>query len=109
VQRLRQAGFAGMYFLFPGVPRAVREKALKCVPLRCAALDEAIVSTAVMRDLVPDADEHLAWLQAQAPCDEAMAARLARSPAYPPQKLLDFYGSTSGVEHYVQALLDGGQ
>lgn len=111
VQRLRHASFAGMYFLMPGVPRSVREKALACTPARCATLTEGLIATAALRDLAPNAAEDLEWLQAQGPCDAVAAARFARGPAQPLETLFESYAGETGVEHAMLALLsvDGGQ
>ncbi|MEW6434957.1 MAG: hypothetical protein AB1730_25940 [Myxococcota bacterium] len=110
VQQLRGVAFAGMYFLFPVVKRAVREKALACLPMRCVGLTEAIGSTAALRNVVPAAREHLDWLLAQSPCDPLQAQRLARGPGASIDELIDNYsGDGVGVEKWMQRLLDGGR
>lgn len=107
--RLRHSAFAGMYFLYPGVPRAVREKALACIPTRCAALMEAIGAAASLRQLLPEAQLDLAWLQAQSPCDPELAARAARSPPITRDVITqNFMGGPAGIEPSMQSLTDGG-
>lgn len=108
VAQLRGVAWAGMYFLFPGVKREVREKALACLPMRCVGLMEAIGSTAALRDVVPNAQEHLDWLRAQSPCDPLQAQRMARGPAVPLDQLIESYAGDTGVEKWMQRLLDGG-
>ena len=109
VSQLRGVAFAGMYFLFPGVKREVREKALACTPMRCVDLMEAIGSTAALRNVVPDAQGHLDWLRAQSPCDPLQAERMARGPAVPIDELVENYsGDGAGVEKWMRRLLDGG-
>lgn len=106
--RLRNSAFAGLYLLYPGVPRAVKEKALKCIPMRCAALIEGIGVTASLRHLVPGAQEELDWLLTQTPCDSALAARAARSPPITREVLgMNFNGDASLLRS-LQSLTDGG-
>jgi hypothetical protein len=105
--RMRHAAFAGMYFLYPGVPRAVREKALACNPARCSALMEAIGVTAALRDVV-SVDDELQWLRAQAPCDPLQADRLAKGPALPARLLAENWSGDTGLEPSLRHLLDGG-
>ncbi len=107
--RLRHSTFAGMYFLYPGVPRAVREKALKCIPLRCGALTEAIGAAAALRQLVPGTQQDVDWLLAQRPCDPELAARAARSPPATRDFLSrNLVGEPAGIEPSLQSLTDGG-
>lgn len=109
VTQLRGVAFSGMYFLFPGVKREVREKALACLPMRCVGLTEAIGSTAALRNVVPDAQAHLDWLLAQSPCDPLQAQRMARGPGVSIDELVDNYsGDSVGVEKWMQRLLDAG-
>lgn len=108
IQGFRHAAFAGMYFLYPGVLRSVREKALKCIPTRCAALNEAIAAAAAMRHVAQGAQEQLDWLQAQEPCDPKLAERMARGPADAAGKLMDTFTANPGVEYHMAFLLDGG-
>lgn len=107
--RLRHSAFAGTYFLYPGVPRAVREKALKCVPMRCAALIEAIGAAASLRQLAPDAQQDIDWLLAQRPCDPELASRAARSaPVTRDFITQNFMGGPAGIEPSMQSMTDGG-
>jgi len=76
----RRTTFASMYFLYPGVPRSVREKAIACSAARCSAITEALGISAGARQLVPEAQENLEWLLSQHPCDGALADSIARSP-----------------------------
>ncbi len=76
----RRTVFAGMYFLYPGVPKAVRQKALTCAASRCSAMTEAIAINAAARATLPEAQEGLEWLLGQHPCDAELAARIAKSP-----------------------------
>lgn len=107
--RQRHALFAGVYFLYPGVPRAVRERALGCIPTRCSALQEAVTMVSAMREAAPEAPDVLDWLLAQAPCDPALAARMARAPPLPVEQMRDLVnGRVSDVEAAMRLLLDGG-
>ncbi len=89
-QTLRRVAFASFYFLAPGVPRAVKEKALACSSTRCSGLMEAIGQHAAWRDAAPDLMGDADWLMAQSPCDPALARRLANGP---PATLVDLAGS----------------
>lgn len=106
--RARHASLGGTYFLYPGVPRAVREKALKCVPTRCSSLLEGIGVTASFRALVPSAQQDLDWLLAQKPCDDALARRLTNVPPVKPELLEQMLGSEGGIVKSMAALTDGG-
>lgn len=109
VQRLRQSAFAGLYFLYPGVPRAVRLKALACIPSRCAALTEAIGATAALRDFLPGTEAELQWLLAQEPCDRDQATRLSRGRALSLAELAEIYPAEGPpIERWLSALTDGG-
>jgi hypothetical protein len=114
VSSLRFATFGGMFLLYPGVPRAVKEKALKCMPVRCSALSEAIAFTASVRDLVDDAAGDIEWLQQQSPCDPALARTVGRSPPIDPQRLGLIIPErlmgpgVSGIADSLRSLLDGG-
>lgn len=103
----RHATLGGPFFLYPGVPRAVREKALKCIPTRCAALLETIGVTASFSALVPSTREDLAWLLEQKPCDEALARRLTRSPPVAPEILRQLQ-DMGGIKRAMEGLTDGG-
>jgi hypothetical protein len=92
-QDARRAEFSSMYFLMPGVPKAVKEKALGCGVPRCAMLTEAIGATASLRDVAPATDEDLGWLLAQRPCDEGLAMRLSKGA---PMKVGDLASSFTG-------------
>jgi hypothetical protein len=78
-QAYRRAAFAGMYFLLPGVPKRVREKAVTCSAARCTALNEALSMTSSVRAALPEAQETLDWLMSQSPCDSALAERISKS------------------------------
>lgn len=106
--RLRHSAFAGMYLLYPGVPRAVKEKALKCVPMRCAALLEAIGAAASVRQIVPGMQQEIEWLQGQSPCDSQVATQAANSPPATREILTQNYMSERGLVSSMQSLTDGG-
>jgi len=108
VLQMRHTGFASMYFLYPGVPRAVRTRALACMPIRCTALTESIGATAAMRELVPNAEDDLQWLLAQAPCDPVQAERLSRGPPLDAAMLRQSFSGEGGLERAMRELLDGG-
>ncbi len=109
VQLLRRTGHIGMRMLYPGVPRAVKEKALACNPvMRCSTLIEGMAVTASMRDLVPDAAGDLDWLAAQSPCDPALAELVRKSPAAPAPTLQNYFKDTEGIEEHLCELLGGG-
>ncbi len=80
---------AGRQFLLPGVPTAVRQRALACAPSPCVALTEATGITASLREVVPGAAAHLAWLEAQPGCESASRRRLAKTAPYSPRGLED--------------------
>jgi hypothetical protein len=106
--RARQAGFAGMYLLYPGVPKAVREKALKCMPMRCTALMEGLGAAAALTQLVPSAQEDVEWLQSQSACDPELAKWVARSPPVTKEMALQSFSSERNLEIAMRALTDGG-
>ena len=87
-QRLRSADFAARDFLIPGVPKDVREKALKCAPIKCTALMEALGATTMVSDIVPGTQEHVQWLLAQSPCDPALAGMMSKFRPLPPTEVL---------------------
>ena len=76
----RRTTFASMYFLYPGVPKSVREKAIACSASRCSAITEALSISASARAAAPEAQENLEWLMEQHPCDVALAESISRSP-----------------------------
>ncbi len=104
----RHAAFAGMYFLYPGVARAVREKALKCVPSRCSALVEAIGASSSLAGLVPSATGDVEWLLAQAPCDPALAAQAAKAPPITAALAMQNFNGERSLEKSMRQLTDGG-
>jgi hypothetical protein len=106
--RLRHSAFAGMYLLYPGVPRAVKEKALKCIPMRCAALVEAIGAAASMKQIVPGMQQEIDWLRAQSPCDAETATRAANSPPATREILQQNYMSDLSLMNSLNSLTDGG-
>ncbi len=106
--RLRHSAFAGMYLLYPGVPRAVKEKALKCIPMRCAALVEAIGAAASMKQIVPGMQQEIDWLRAQSPCDTEVATRAANSPPATREILQQNYMSDISLMNSLHSLTDGG-
>ncbi len=107
LERLRQSTFASHFFLFPGVPKEVREKALACARVRCVAVTEALGMAAGTRDLEPDAADDLEWLSAQPGCDRALAQQYARKTTSLPQDL-QLPTSTSDLSHWMKLLTDGG-
>jgi hypothetical protein len=104
-QAARRVSFASPYFLFPGVPRAVREKALACAPVKCSLLMEALGAHTALRDFVPDAQEGIDWVLAQHPCDPGLAAKAATGKALDPETIMKMWGSSPGAERIVP---DGG-
>ncbi len=106
--RTRHASFVGMYMLYPGVPRAVREKALKCIPTRCAALMEGIGAAASLSQLVPDAQKDVDWLLAQSPCDVELAKRVSRSPPVSSEMIRQNFTGDQGLERSLRSMTDGG-
>jgi hypothetical protein len=105
--RIRFSTFAALYFLYPGVPRPVREKALACTPARCAALNEGLGAAASFREVEPTAPDDLDWLLAQPGCESELAQRVARGPPAPASVLASL-GENAGVEHFMRLLTDGG-
>jgi hypothetical protein len=106
--RLRHSAFAGMYLLYPGVPRAVKEKALKCIPMRCSALVEAIGAAASMRQLVPGMQQEIDWLRSQSPCDAEVATQAANSPPATREILTQNYMRDAKLLNALQSMTDGG-
>ncbi len=94
-QAYRRTTYAGMYFLMPGVSKAVRERAIACSAARCPAINEALGVSAAARDALPEARESLDWLLAQSPCDAVLAERIANSPSATDEALQQqFEGAT---------------
>lgn len=87
--RVRAAAFAGTYLLYPGVPNEVRTKALGCIPMRCAALQEALGVAASLRAVRPSTEADANWLREQQPCDAASADLLLRAPPLEASRLVD--------------------
>jgi hypothetical protein len=108
VLRIRLSAFAAVYFLYPGVPRSVREKALACAPARCAALNEGLGAAASLREVEPAALDDLDWLLAQPGCERELAQRVARGPAAASSLAQAALGENAGVEHFMRLLTDGG-
>lgn len=109
-QQRRHAAFAGLDFLLPGVDRAVRAKALKCIPNRCSALMESLGTASALKGIVPGLDDHVQWLREQATCDPAMVELTTRLKPMHPGDLLDSLGERS-LDDSMQKLLealDGG-
>ncbi|MBL8924257.1 MAG: hypothetical protein JNJ54_35740 [Myxococcaceae bacterium] len=88
-RQVRAAGLAGVRLLYPGVPEDVRSKALGCIPMRCAALNEAIGFSAGLVQLRPASADDVKWLARQQPCDAALAGLLSRTPPIDPESLRD--------------------
>jgi hypothetical protein len=105
VQRIRQSSFSSIFFLYPGVAKEVREKALACTPARCSAITEAVGMAAAMRGLEPGAADDLDWLRSQPGCDQALAERIARGT-----KTLhpDALPTSNDLAHWMRLLTDGG-
>jgi hypothetical protein len=83
----RRTTFASMYFLFPGVPKAVREKAIACSAARCSAITEALGISGGARNVVPEAQENFDWLMKQSPCDSALADSIDKSASVTSEQL----------------------
>jgi len=98
---------SSIYFLFPGVPKAVREKALGCSPVKCTMLMEGLGAHVALRDFVPDAQEGTDWLMAQHPCDPALAAKALRGEPSSLDTLLKLYDGP-GAERIVPPADGGG-
>ena len=107
VQTIRHSARAGMYFLFPGVSREVKQKALKCIPARCAALTEAIGASASMRPALANTDD-IDWLLAQEPCDLTLATSLSRGRPLPLTAVAEGFEGQLPLEQWMKALTDGG-
>jgi hypothetical protein len=96
----RKVQFGSTWFLYPGVPRAVREKALACAPARCTALMEALAAAVAFQEFVPAARDDIDWLLAQQPCDGPLAEKAARAAPESPEKLAAFYTDNIGAQQY---------
>lgn len=92
--RVRAAAFAGTSLLYPGVPNEVRTKALACIPMRCAALQEALGVAASLRHVRPSSEADAKWLREQQPCDPASADLLLRAPPLEASRLVDLKHGT---------------
>lgn len=103
--QVRAAAFAGTYLLYPGVPNEVRAKALACIPMRCAALQEALGVAASLRAVRPVSEADAKWLREQQPCDAASADLLLSAPPLEAARLADVrLGSDQGLGHWMKAL-----
>jgi hypothetical protein len=108
VLRIRYSSFAAVYFVYPGVSRAVREKALACTPARCSTVNEGLGAAASLRTIEPTAVDDLDWLRSQPGCEHELAERIARGPPAAPALVLGALGENAGVEHFMRLLTDGG-
>lgn len=103
--RVRAAAFAGTYLLYPGVPNEVRAKALECVPMRCAALQEALAVAASLRGVRPSSEADARWLRDQQPCDASSADLLLHAPSLEAARLTDLrLGGDQGLTRWMKAL-----
>lgn len=100
--QVRAAAFAGTYLLYPGVPNEVRTKALGCIPMRCAALQEALGVAASLREVRPSSEADAKWLREQQPCDAASADLLLRAPPLEASRLVDL--KHGGLSEWMKAL-----
>ncbi len=105
-QSYRRAAFAGMYFMWPGVPKAVREKALECGAAKCSAITEGLGMNAGLRAMLPEARETLDWLLQQKPCDQTLAEKIARSPPASPGTVAQQLGDMPSIDDLLNP--DGG-
>lgn len=94
--RVRAAAFAGTYLLYPGVPNEVRTRALACIPMRCAALQEALGVAASLRAVRPSSEADAKWLREQQPCDAASADLLLQAPPLEASRLGDLKDGALG-------------
>lgn len=103
--QVRAAAFAGAFLLYPGVPNEVRAKALECIPMRCAALQEALGVSASLRAVRPTGEADAKWLREQQPCDVASADLLLTAPPLEAARLADVrLGGDQGLAHWMNAL-----
>jgi hypothetical protein len=100
-RQVRAAGLAGLRLLYPGVPDDVRAKALGCIPMRCAALNEAIGFSSGLTQLRPASADDVKWLTRQQPCDGALAGLLSRAPPIDPRSLRDSLPPVAGLEEFL--------
>jgi uncharacterized protein YcbX len=98
VVQLRRLALSSPSYLYPGVPREVREKALACSVTRCATLMEAIGFSATVRNAGPEANEALEWLLAQQPCDPALANKISVGPPASLEDLSQVAQEPSGID-----------
>ena len=90
--RYRRVANAAPNFFWPGVPAAVRDRALACsTPARCASLSEALST----RDVV--GSQGIAWLSAQGACDRGLTDRILRARPLQLEEQLDFFGTNFGI------------
>ena len=94
-QDFRKTALAAMRFAWPGVPKAVREKALACSNARCSTITEALSISAESRAVLPEAQETFDWLMSQKQCDAQLAQNIARSPGSTAEKLAPMFESGS--------------
>ncbi len=97
---VRRAGLAAPYFLYPGVPREVQQKALGCGLTRCSQLLEALGAAAMFRDFVPDAEAQLAWLVAQRPCDLRLAEKIRSGPPPSLETMVESFTPGPGADRW---------
>ncbi|MBL9036977.1 MAG: hypothetical protein JNG84_00555 [Archangium sp.] len=82
----RALTFAGPNYLLPGVSDSVRERALRCMPVRCTALIDAVGLTSSIRHII-DVREHLDRLQHAGPCDAATFSRVSKTQPFSPRQM----------------------
>lgn len=86
-REVRDAALAGVHLLYPGVPNDVRETALACMPMRCAALNEAIGFASGLGAVRASVADDVRWLSQQQPCDAALATLLSHAPPLDPARV----------------------
>lgn len=105
-QTYRRTAYAGMYFMWPGVSKAVREKALECSVAKCVALTEGLSVSAGARSMMPEAQETLDWLLKQRQCDPALAEKISRSPVAQPETFAQMFENVPSLDDLLDP--DGG-
>lgn len=102
----RVVGRTAPYYLYPGVPKAVQEKALARGLTKCSQVMEALGATVAFQDIVPAPAGQLDWLVAQASCDPSLAAKLRAGGPSNAAALTESFLDEQGAERFFPE--DGG-
>jgi hypothetical protein len=105
-ESVKRVGLSSPFFLFPGVPREVQQKALACGPIRCTQLTESVAAAAMLKGFVPEADAQLSWLMEQKPCDPVLVEKMRSGPPPSLETVAAVYGDGPGADRF--GALDGG-